>query len=699
MTTTTPETSTTSSMDPSLSSNERFVKGNSKDLQQIAVWANDQFDSIKNARVTIERQWYLNLAFYYGRQNVVFRQTPNSVVGASGALYTPPAPYWRARPVINRIRPIIRTEIVKLSSQKPNVSVVPATNDDSDLFAAQAGEQIWESTYRNKKIAHILRRALFWSQTCGTSFVKCFWDPDDVDKSANQMGDFCYSPVTPFHIYAPDFREEELENQAFIIHATMRTKDELSLAYPGINFPTSKKGHNEILDDSWINLVGAGNLQDKSSVICLEVWVKPEAIELFPQGAMFTLIGDTIVDGVEGWPYQHNQYPFAKLDHIPSGKFYSDSSIIDLIPLQREYNRTRGQIIEAKNRMGKPQLAAPRGSVTAAKMTSEPGQVIEYTPGMQPPTPIPLMPLPNYIITELDRITQDMNDISGQHEVTQGSAPSGVTAATAISYLQEQDDSKLAHTYNSVEEGIEKIASLTLAYVVQFWDVPRMLKVVGNDGAFDVLNLKGSDLAGNTDLRVEAGSSLPTSKAARTAFIMDLMKMGFIDPQKGLEVMEMGGINKIYESVQVDVRQAQRENTKMAAVNQQLLDMHSQNQMQDMQTNPAKYMDEATGQTKLMQDVGGNPIIPLIVPVNRWDNHTMHIEIHNKYRKSAAYDNLDDQQKQLFEDHVNQHAQAVVVNSMVMPPMGPGMQDPNAMAPDNGGVDNGNPQPNPSPNP
>lgn len=623
-------------------SSDRFgANGNNKDLQKVADWAKTQYTSIKMARAFIERQWYLNLCFFYGKQNVVFRQLPNFVMGTSGSLYVPPAPYWRSRPVINRIRPAIRSELAKLTSQKPSAYVIPSSSDDRDLFAAQAGEQIWESLYRSKNLKSVFRRWIWWGLVCGTSFLKCAWDPDAIDEDANTTGDICYSPQTPFHVFVPDFREEDLDNQPFLIHAEIKSEEWLKLNYPKIKYSANLDKENEILDQSWLNLVGATNMRGMKGVLALECWVKPGAHSLFPNGAMYTVIGDTVVQGQEGWPYEHNKFPFAKFDHIPTGKFYSDSSIVDLIPLQREYNRTRGQIIEAKNRMAKPQLIAEKGSVDPSKMTTEPGQIVEYEPGYQPPQPLPMQNLPAYVLQELDRILLDFNDVSGQHEVSKGQTPPGVTAATAINYLQEQDDSMLSHTYQSLEEAIEKTAKMSLAYVHQFWDIGRAVKIVGEDGSFDAQTFKGSDLADYTDIRIEAGSALPTSKAAKQAFIMDLMKMGFIDPSTGLEVMEMGGIQKVYENVQVDVRQAQRENLKMAQVNADVIQ-----QMTQLNSDP---MTGATPPPEAVQ----------VVPVNTWDNHALHIATHNKYRKSQSFENLDPAARQEFEQHVNAHIMAM----------------------------------------
>lgn len=668
--------------------NERFAKPHHKDLEQIRDWAKQQFQSCKEARAGTERQWKLNLAFFFGRQNVVFRQPANFLPGQSGSLYVPPAPWYRSRPTINRIRPIVRKELSRLTSQKPTASVVPASTEDVDMYAARAGEQIWDSTYRRKNLKAEIRNTLFWTLTCGDGFLKTYWDPEIPDEDSDQMGDFCFDAETPFHILVPDLRQPNLEKQPYLIHASIKPKDAIYMKYPGLDLQKSRSGNSgreEILEDSYINLTGAGNVDDKKTVLVMEIWVKPNAIPLFPSGAMFTMVGDEIVSGCEGWPYIHKQFPFAKFGNIYGGKFYNDCVITDLIPLQREYNRTRGQIIEAKNRMAKPQLLAPVGSVDPRKITSEPGIVIEYQPGFDPPQPLPLISLPPYVLQELDRILLDMSDISGQHEISQGAVPPGVTAATAISYLQEQDESMMATTYDSMEEGVEKVASQTLALVSQFWDTERMVKVVGLDGSFEVLSFKGAKLASNTDIRVEAGSALPTSKAAKQAFIMDLMKMGFVDPQKGLEVMEIGGINKIYDELQVDIREAQRENIKMSKITPEQIQQFDMLQMQLMQTQAAEAgqmgMPDPADPTNPMPnmmtppdggvegiDPMGMPRVPLIIPVEDWQNHRLHIEIHNKFRKGQAYDQMPTHVRELFDAHVKQHVDEIVMGQLAQVP-------------------------------
>lgn len=637
-----------------------------KQHDKIVAWTNQQFQMIRNGRVTTERQWYLNLAFYFGRQYVQVLKPQGSTVNSTTRLWTPPAPYYRKRLVINRIRKTIRDELARLTSNKPNIAVVPSSADDRDLYAAQAGEQIWEWLYDDKKVKSILRRSLWWMLVCGNGFLKVWWDPvkDDV----------CFASETPFHVFCPDLREEELESQPFLIHAQVKSEDWIRMnfkdgkALDGTNLAVGDARAQDILEQSYLNMTGTPALQKQNNTIIYEVWVKPGSVPLLPEGAQFTMVGNKIVQGQQGWPYSHGLYPFIKFDHILSGKFYTTSSIDDLIPLQKEYNRTRSQIVEAKDRTAKPQLTYQRGAIDPSKITTEPGLAIPVTPGFDSPKPLPLSPLPSYVLEELDRTIVDWNDISGAHEVSRGQTPPGVTAATAISYLQERDEASMSPTFDSLEEGLGKAAHETLTLIKDYWSVPRIISITGTDGSFDAMTFVGSDLGNNLNVKIESGSSLPVSKAAKQAFILDLMKMGFIDPQKGLEVMDMGGINKIYEQIQVDQKQAQRENLRMSKVDPNMLMEYDQQNQMLLAQNPNHFGTISQTDPTTGQPIQAPNTPPLIVPVNTWDNHKLHIMYHNNFRKSQTFESLPPEIKQIFEEHVQQHIQAMGIEQITQNP-------------------------------
>lgn len=658
-----------------------------EELKNIVAWVKGNYEAAKKDRQRFERQWALNMSFYRGRQYMQYMPTNKGNSPLAGKLFTPPAPAWAPRTVTNRVRPIIRTELARLTSNKPRASVVPASTEDFDLFAAQAGEQIWDAYYSGKKIHRTFTSAMFWLTICGTAFMKVWYDEQAYDCVSKQPGTVEYGAVTPYHIFVPDLYEEDIEKQPWVINAYTKPVTWVEAAW-GVKVNPTEISAKSPFDQAMLETSMGVNEAKPDSVLVMECWIKPNTHAAFPQGGLITIAGDAVVqDHRQGWPYKHQEYPFVKFDHISTGMFYAESVITDIIPLQREYNRTRNQIIESKNRMSKPQLVAPKGSIDPKKITTEPGQVIEYRPGLAPPQPLPLQPIPSYVLQELDRCIMDMEDISSQHQVSRGDAPAGVTAATAISFLQERDDSLMTTAYQSVDDGWEKIAKQTLSHVVQFWDTERTVSVTGVDGSFDALVLQGSELEKGTDIRMEAGSALPESKAAKQAFLLDLMKMGMIDPNKGLELMDMGGIDKLYDEIKIDERQAQRENVRLSRTSIEEIETYEeqrQTQKQVMQ------MMADSGEAPPPEAVMG-PVDPMtgdmlemplsILPVNTWDNHQLHIEVHNRFRKSQAFERLSEAHKQQFEMHVQMHAQvlnqAAMAASMLPPPPEDGMSADN----------------------
>jgi hypothetical protein len=602
--------------------NGNLLQG-TKDKQLLSE-AEQLFNDCKQQRWQFERIWYQNLAFYYGHQNLRWL---NRSGGQADRMVEPPAPSWRVRMVINKIRPLVRKELAKLTKEQPQAFVMPASTDEQDLLAARAGESVFEHLWKDLELDRVVRQIAFWVVTTGTGFVKDWFSPNTVDKATNQRGLIEVESLSPWHLFVPNLQEEDIERQPYVIHVVAKDPSWVQQVYGKQVRPNSSAGN---LDQRFKNAMGlrGQNSSNQRLVEVREVWIKPN--KKHPQGAVIAWTDDQLLTSYEGWPYNHQEYPFAKVSHVPTGQFYADSIIPDLIPVQKELNRTRSQVIESKNRMAKPQLIAPKGSVDPNKVTSEPGLIVFYTPGFDPPQPLPLQPLPNYVLQEVDRLQQDMSDISYQHEVTQGTTPPGVTAATAISYLQEEDDSVLAATTASIEEAIAKLGRHFLNHVKQFWTAQRKIRVIGQNGQFESQMLSGADIGSNTDLRVEAGSAAPRSMAAKQAFITELGKLGWISPDRALKYMGMAETGRMYEESQVDPRHAQRENLKL---------------------------------------VNGDDFAP-----NSWDNHEVHIMEHNNFRKQQEFELADDQQKAALERHVQAHQQILAqLQGQLIPPNMPGI--------------------------
>lgn len=601
------------------------------------------YTAAKTQRDIEDRQWKYNLAMYNNMQYVDFVRA-----GAfKGELMQKPKIANQHRITVNRIEPAVRAEMSRMLSQKPSAVVVPASSDDSDMFAAMAGEQVWEHLYREGKFQDVLTDAAFWTSITGNGFIKSYWDQGAYDADSEDSGKICFESVTPFNLLVPDLRQTDIEKQPYVINVYTKTPEWLYMNYPkeleGIQLQASANTQNELLDETWLGLQGA-NRPDPDVCMVYEFWIKPGGLRSLPQGGHVVIAERTMIAFTEGEFYQHGQFPFAHIGHIYTGKFYRRSVLNSLNELQKEYNKTRTNINKAADRMGKPQIVAQKGSISTAKMSNETGLIIEYKPGYPKPEPMPLAEVPAYVQNSLDRVLLDIEDISGQHQVSKGQTPPGVTAATAISFLQEKDDSYLTTTYYSLESAVEKIAKQSLFLAVQMWDLPRLVKIVGDDSSFDTMQLTGAEIKKGTDIRIEPGSALPTSKAARQAFIMDLMNGGFIPPEAGLELLEIGGPTKLMEQLGQDKRQAQRENVRMKSLDPMVIMQHE-----------LQFMTQQPPTQDGMPPAGPGPV----VSVNDWDNHQIHIEVHNRFRRSQAFEFLDDTVKAQFEQHVQMHKQAM----------------------------------------
>lgn len=658
----------------------------SKQGKSLIAWVDKNYTKAKNARREYERQWYLNLAFYSGKQYVEWSsQDDKMVTQPVRSIHTP-------RLTINKIQPIIRTEQAKLTGQKPSVSVMPSSNDDADMFAATAGEQVWESLYTRLNFPNKLSRAAFWLSICGTSYIKTYWDESAYDSVSQKDGDICWQPLSPFNILVPDMLEPDIEKQGWVMDLQTKPVQWIKDQWPDF-FPKGVTpavlGVDDVLSAARVGIKGGSTNQPDSAVI-KEVWVKAWATPDLPEGGMLTIVDGKIVQAAtHGLPYDHKETPFAKLEHIPSGKFYAMSTIEALIPLQREYNRTQSQVVEAKNRNAKPQTWYREGSLDPTKITTEPGLMIPVRGSAEYPQERTLPELPSYINVFTNRMDGDFEDLSGQHSQTKGEAPAGM-AATAIAYLQEQDDAYLSTSFQSIEQAIEKIARQSLVLAVAYWTLPRLIKATGEDGGFDAIMLRGSQIANSTDIHVESGTALPLSKSAKQAQVTDWMNRGLIPPEDGFELLDMPMIQAWVNKRKVDKKAAQIENIGFRSLSPQQLEQSAAEWVQEQSLVNAQTgeREPITSDTHLA--TGQELAPPLAIPVNSWDDHAVHVQIHNLWRKSPSFALVDNAIKAEVEKHVQMHTQALaeqqIQAQMLQQGAPPGAPQPN-IAPPAGEVD------------
>lgn len=585
---------------PAVSSNGS-TPGEPEPLQ---VWET-RYSKAKMARQQFERQWYLNIAFFFGKQWVTWQYSvmPTSL----GQLIEPPANRSRTRITVNRVRKIMRKELARLNKERVRGFVNPNTTDTIDVSSARAADKLVDYLTDVCDVSDVMKRVDFWMLLCGTAFSKDYYSGSVLVGGA--MGGPVIEAVSPFHLFVPNLDEPDIERQPWVMHVVVRDPEFLSKEY-GVKIDETMTLSSSTVESRLMTVMGLTDQQAKQKgVEVKEVWVKP-GDQTYPDGLHLIYIKGRVLQA-EPYPYAHREFPFTRRQYIESGMFYADSLINDLIPIQLEYNRTRSQIIEDKNKMAKPMLSAVEGSISPRKIRNVPGEIILHKPGTNPPQPIPLVGLPNYVIEHLNMLRTEMDELASQQSQDGKQLPPGVTAATAIAYLQEDESSLVMDSIRDKEKGWQKVIQHFLSYVGQYWDAQHMVKTVGQNQNFEAFNFSQSDLNGQTDWRVVPGSATPRSYPAQQAQIMELLKMGVVPAPMALNSLDLGDTDRLYEEMQVDVREADLENAKMAQGIQQ--------------------------------------------PVGNFQAHLEHIQRHDFYRKGQEATQDDQQLDLLFNAHTFIH--------------------------------------------
>jgi hypothetical protein len=160
---------------------------------------------------------------------------------------------------------------------------------------------------------------------------------------------------------------------------------------------------------------------------------------------------------------------------------------------------------------------------------------------------------------------------------------------------------------------------------------------------------------------------------------MDMFAVGIIDQPAAIRMLEVGGVQKIMDTVNVAERKAQRENIKMKMLTPEEIEAARQEVMQQIMS---QLPPEAMENPEIMQEIQNMPA-PAVIPVDDFDVHEVHVETHNKFRMSQEYEMLPDELKQQFAEHVSQHEQ--IIQERMMAQMMMGMPPEEGGAPQPGG--------------
>ena len=584
-------------------------------------------------RKSYETQWKLNMNFYMGNQFCS--------IGFGGLVEDGDRQYfWQEREVFNHIAPKIDIRLAKLSAIKPKLYVVPASSDERDAYTAKLSKKILDSVSAKYSLSQKINQATKWSEICGTSFYKIFWNSNlgqvvAIKDSGRKIkaGDVDIAVCSPFEIY-PDFTTcENLEDCQSIIHAKAYSVEEIKQMY---DVDIKGKDINVFSLDSSFSTGGLGyngigtkinESTKRNAGLVIEKYIRPS--EEYPNGRLIIIAGEKLVfdgelpyvNGIDG----KRDFPFIKqvcCDEV--GSFWGKSLIERMIPIQRAYNAVKNRKHEFLNRLTLGVLAVEDGSVDIENLEEEglaPGKILVYRQGANIPKYLDNEHLPTDFEKEEEKLLEEFTAISGTSEMGDMTTISASMSGVALELLLDENQTRLSFTTDSIKSAIKQIGKHLLRLYKQFANIPRLVKIVGENGMPEIFYFKSSDISSD-DVQFETETEGADTLTQRRNMIYTLLDKGLLTDEDG----------KLSQSLK-----------------SKILEMIGFGNWENSQDLDSLHIRRADNENLAMLDKEEIKVKPI-------DDHNLHINEHIAYMLSGEYEkNATEEVENIFLKHIEEH--------------------------------------------
>lgn len=508
-------------------------------------------------------------------------------------------PGYMPDPEVNELSDVIDSWVGWVTDQRPQIQTASYGQPSSPYagFLSQLGDDLGKtmmSVSENEDYGLAVEQVVADALTYGVGYFKTSWDPLAV----GGLGDAVMRRVDPFSLY-PDPNATCDDDLSYLVEARTLSMAEVERRFGRkVAESLQETGFQEDIDEAPNTIKGVteqakaipGNMiagptpnygqpgqsrrhvTDTPGVTILEAWIR-EFDEYEVNGVMcrYTVWRCVVVSGnhvlfnelaTDMW--HHGDHPYTPYRIKERGEWFNPSLVEILTPIQLSINRLLAAIEHNIWLHGNPVFKEDaRAGLARTKMTNAPGQRLmvnganSVAEWLQPPQMHPALTV-SLVQFYVDR----MQKISGLAAMAQGQLPPGRNSTESLDDVQEGSFVKIRVGLRNLERALRRSYSLAASLVVEFYDGPRIMAIIGPGGEKSALALKakhfylptpdgdGRSLPMRFSLTVDAGSEVPTSRLARSQEADVLFAMGAIDGQAVLEAHKWPGAAAITARVQ-----------------------------------------------------------------------------------------------------------------------------------------------------
>lgn len=466
----------------------------------------------------------------------------------------------------------------------PKANVLAREADDEE--EAQILSKILPAIEEHTDAEQVYNTAGYDFLIDGTAITSVLWDPMAHDG----MGDIKKTNVDIHNVFwQPGI--EDIQQSKYFFDVSVADVNDVKLQYPEIadKIGGGKQGFiTEYIHDDNIN-----HQNDIEIINCYykKLEMRPVLINIDPQTVaqhlvpreilhMAIIIGDQCVFCSEDSPeyqdgfYKHGKYPYVFRRCFPVKDSPCGFSYLDIMKYpQRDIDKLDQAIIKNTMMKAKPRWWVKKNAdINKEAFADWDEEIVEVGSGDlgSAVQQMDVDTIPSIVETHLEAKIDELKEISGNRDFSQGSTASGVTAASAIAALQEAG-SKLSRDINkAMYRGSREEYYLEIELIRQFYTEPRTFRVDDGTGRFEYMDYSNVNIAPQDittpegirhkksifDLEVSAEKQSPFSRASQNETAKELYQMGLFAPDNAtpalvcLDMMEFEGKEKIKQQIQ-----------------------------------------------------------------------------------------------------------------------------------------------------
>ena len=329
----------------------------------------------------------------------------------------------------------------------------------------------------------------------GTAVTQVIWDPD----MSRGKGDVALIRW-PVEAFLWDPAAEDIQDARALIKVSWHPMSWYTEHFPEAapyvcaeNYAINDVG----IPDAWASQQAG----DENRAMLMEYWYRHYNAEKRSYSVSVAYIAGHALLAHEEDVYEDGQYPFvldvfSHIEGVPAG----DSLVSQLVPMMRYVNRYARYIDENLRMASKSRMLVNRNSGIDRHALSD--WTIDVVEGeninVDAVKWFDTKPLSGMVVNQMLQMQQDIKQDSGQNQFTRGETAGGVTAASAISALQEAGGKISRMRTAALNRGFRRMAEMVMWRIHQFYDADRVMMVTGGDGKLKTVDMSPGHLFGRT---------------------------------------------------------------------------------------------------------------------------------------------------------------------------------------------------------